>query len=52
MGSGSRFQIDRLEGNAVGFGGFFARWPHSVSINIVFLFWDVYIGLGKGYDHE
>lgn len=49
MGSGPKFSIiSNYQGFAVGFG--VRRFPHSVSIDVMLGFWQIYIGFGKGYD--
>lgn len=48
MGSGPRFTIDRTEG--FGLGIYVSRFPHSLSINITLIAFNIYIGFGKGYD--
>lgn len=48
MGSGSKFEITKMEG--LGLGIYVSRFPHQLSININFIVWNVYLGFGKGYD--
>lgn len=49
MGSGSRFKvISCYENFAIGVS--ISRFPHSFSMLFSIGFWDIYIGLGKGYD--
>lgn len=48
MGSGDKFSIDRNGG--FGFGIIFSQFPHTLSVSILFLFWSIYLGFGKGYD--
>ena len=48
MGSGDKFSVFRTGG--LGFGVVFARFPHTFSVTILFLFWSIYLGFGKGYD--
>lgn len=51
MGSGSKFQFDtNYRGFAIGFS--VSRFPHTVSLNILLGFWQIYIGFGKGYDEQ
>jgi hypothetical protein len=49
MGSGSRFEINRLNGQ-VGLGVYISKFPHQLSINISLIVFNIYIGFGKGYD--
>lgn len=48
MGSGSKFEINKLQG--FGLGIYVDRFPHTVSINITLFIISIYIGFGKGYD--
>lgn len=51
MGSGPKFSvISNYQGFSLGFG--ISRFPHTVSVSLMFGFWHVYIGLGKGYDEQ
>ena len=51
MGSGSRFKFTQnFSSFAIGFA--INRWPHTVSVYISILFWDMYIGFGKGYEEQ
>ena len=48
MGSGDKFQFNVTDSFGLGFR--ISRWPHQVSIDLQFLMFTVYIGIGKGYD--
>lgn len=48
MGSGNKFEVFITE--SWGFGINFSRFPHSLSVNIHFIKFGLYIGFGKGYD--
>lgn len=48
MGSGSKFQINMVRG--LGLALIVNTFPHAVSINIIFACFNIYIGIGKGYD--
>ena len=49
MGSPDKFSLRKIpEGIALGI--FISRFPHALSINILLFKYDIYIGLGKGYD--
>lgn len=49
MGSGSRFTYGWNQ-DTLGLGFYISRFPFELSIYIVFLFWNLSIGFGKGYD--
>lgn len=48
MGSGDRIKLYRS--GCFGIGVTLARFPFALTLNILFLFWTLSIGLGKGYD--
>lgn len=48
MGSGDRITFDRTGG--FGLGVHLGRFPFAVTVNVSFLFWNLSIGFGKGYD--
>lgn len=49
MGSGSKFKF-YSDYSGLGIGVGISKFPHTISVNIAFGFWHVYIGFGKGYD--
>lgn len=48
MGSGSKFRIGFVP--VVGLGFSINRFPHTISINITLICFQLYLGIGKGYD--
>jgi len=50
MGSGSKFKLSVRK--ALGIGIYLDTFPHTISINITFLCFILYIGLGKGYNEK
>ena len=48
MGSGDKFEINFVKG--FGFAVFVDRFPHELSLNILLGCFNIYIGIGKGYD--
>jgi len=50
MGAGSKFEIGFVKG--FGLAVYFDRFPHEYSFNILIGCFNIYIGLGKGYDEQ
>ena len=48
MGSPDKFSISILRG--FGLGIYVDRFPHTVSININLVVFNIYLGFGRGYD--
>ena len=49
MGSGPRFEIS-FNKDIFGLGITISRFPHALSISLVFTWMSIYMGFGKGYD--
>lgn len=50
MGSGSKFDISLVKG--FGLAMYYDPFPHEYSFNILIGCFNIYIGLGKGYDEQ